>query len=209
MSLRRHARALMLLGQLAAVPLAGQVRSSTPAVDLTELTATTESIAARVVDLTRQLQQLLELRREIATNLPIHPGENASDDELAALQEAYDTRRSQLVGVAERITHVQELLSQAEGAMYELSARLGSTTARDAKQQEYVDALSAYISEFQESANALLLQLDLATGASTPAADEPSAGAGAISDELQAALKGLMGTAGQPPSGVGGPGGRR
>ena len=208
MSLRRHARALMLLGQLAAVPLAGQVRSSS-SVDLPELTATTEAMAARVVDLTQQLQQFLELRREIAASRPIHPGEKASDDELAALREAYDTWRSRLVRVAERIADVRERLSQAEGEMYELSARLGSTTARDAKQQEYVDALSAYTSELQQSASALLLELDLATGASTPAADASSAGAGAISDELQEALKGLMVTAAQPPSGVGGPGGRR
>ena len=204
MSFRQHALALVLLGQLAAVPLAGQVRSSSPDVNLTELTDATQFLAANVLNLGQQLRGLLNLRMEIAATVPTHPGDNASADELAAFQEAHDTRRSQLVRVEAAIGAVQEELSQAERELDEFGERLRSITAPSAKQQQDLDALNAYMSEFQAAASGLLQQLDLRTAASTPAKGEPLAGAVGISDELDAALKGLMATAGQPPSGGGG-----
>ena len=201
---RQHALALVLLGQLAAVPLAGQVRSASTDVNVTELGDRTELLAADVLSLALQLQELFGLRTEIAATVPIHPGDRATADELAAFEQAHEARRSRLGRVEAAIGAAQEKLSQAERELDEFAEKLRATTAQGAKQQQYLDALNAYMSEFQAGASALLQQLDLRTAASTPAKGEPLPGAVGISDELDAALKGLMATAGQPPSGGGG-----
>lgn len=120
-------------------------------------------IEAIVAELEEQLAILTSLLAEyddLQDQKPTRPGEDASDEEKQAWQEAYAKWLEKVKAVQQKIERTQERIRELEDELERLQDQTGSARARDREEARRLVASTRYVERLRGEVTTLLSELD-------------------------------------------------